>query len=196
MMRRLKKISDEELLELFRNGDEAAFEELYNRYWAELYASAFKRLRIKEAAEEIVQDLFTSLWTKRDSLVIHTSLQNYLYSSIRYLVFAYFSKQDNRKTYEDFVLGGPISGDTSTEDRIYLNDLERNLDQGLRRLPQKCRSVFELSRKQYKTNKEIASFLGISEKTVENHLTKALRTLRLHLRYLNVLLFITLTCIR
>ncbi|WP_374166616.1 RNA polymerase sigma-70 factor [Arcticibacter sp. MXS-1] len=196
MMRRLKKISDEELLELFRNGDEAAFEELYNRYWAELYASAFKRLRIKEAAEEIVQDLFTSLWTKRDSLVIHTSLQNYLYSSIRYLVFAYFRKQDNRKTYEDFVLGGPISGDTSTEDRIYLNDLERNLDQGLRRLPQKCRSVFELSRKQYKTNKEIASFLGISEKTVENHLTKALRTLRLHLRYLNVLLFITLTCIR
>ena len=195
-MRRLKKISDEELLKLFRNGDEAAFEELYTRYWAELYASAFKRLRIKEAAEEIVQDLFASLWTKRDSLVIHTSFQNYLYSSIRYLVFAYFSKQDNRKTYEDFVLGGAISGDTSTEDRIYLNDLERNLDQGLRRLPEKCRSVFELSRKQYKTNKEIASFLGISEKTVENHLTKALRTLRLHLRYLNVLLLITLAFIR
>ncbi len=189
-MKRINKLTDQDLVELFLDGDIAAFEELYNRYWAKLYSEAFKRIRVREASEEIVQDFFTSLWTNRAKLNIHTSFQNYMYNSVRYMVFAYFSKQDSRKKYEAFLSAGSASHDNSTEDVVNLNDLERSLNKQLDHLPDKCRSVFELSRKQYKTNKEIAAALGISEKTVENHLTKALRILRVSLKYVNILLLI------
>ncbi len=186
-MRHLDELSDKNLVDLCREGDTKAFEELYNRYWCKLYSSAFKRIRVREVAEEIVQELFTSLWLNREKLVIHTSFQNYLYSSVRYLVFAYFSKEYSRKSYEEFALGKVSIYDNSTEEVIALHDLGKNLDAELSHLPGRCRSVFELSRKQYKSNKEIASVLGISEKTVENQLTKALRILRVNLKYLTSL---------
>ena len=75
--------------------------------------------------------------------------------------------------------------DNSTEDTIFLNDLNRNIEREVNHLPPKCRSVFELSRKEHKTNREIAEVLGISEKTVEGHLTKAIRQLKVSLGDLN-----------
>ncbi len=186
-MRCLDKLSDQNLLNLCREGDSAAFEELYNRYWSKLYSSAFKRVRIREIAEEIVQELFTSLWINRAKLSIHTSFENYLYTSVRYLVFAYFSKEYSRKSYEEFAFDTTSIYDNSTEEAIAFNDLGRSLEKELNCLPSRCRSVFELSRKQYKSNKEIACVMGISEKTVENQLTKALKILRVNLKYLTSL---------
>jgi RNA polymerase sigma-70 factor (ECF subfamily) len=73
--------------------------------------------------------------------------------------------------------------DTGTEDAIMLRDLTHTLETEISHLPDKCRSVFELSRKEYKSNKEIAQLLGISEKTVENQITKAIKRLRLSLSH-------------
>lgn len=171
----------------------AAFEEIYNRYWNKLYAAAYKRLQSKEVSEELVQDLFTSLWVNRNTINIHTSLAAYLFTSVRYLVLGQVQKEMVRANYKDSLYLNRV--DNSTEETVLLKDLVTNLNVAVEQLPVKCKSVFELSRKENKSNKEIAAELGISEKTVENQLTKALKRLRLSLNSLLMslsLLMITL----
>jgi RNA polymerase sigma-70 factor (ECF subfamily) len=163
---------------LLFNGNPAAFEEIFNRYWLKLYAAAYKRVKCREVSEEIIQDLFTILWTKRGSVQIHTSLAAYLYTSVRYLVFNHLQKEMVRENYKDSFLAANKSFDNSTEEAVLVNDLNRNIEKVMNYLPPKCRSVFELSRKENKTNREIAEVLGISEKTVEGHLTKAIKQLK------------------
>lgn len=177
---------------LLKQGDMVAFEELYERYWSKLYSAAYKRLSNREAAEEIVQDIFTSLWIKRSALAINSSFENYLYSSVKYMVFASFQKESNRKAYESYFIHVNSVVDNSTIEEIDSNELKRNVSSEVEKLPEKCRKVYELSRKEFRSNKEIAFFLGISEKTVENHLTRALRTLRMNLKQVGTLLLIAL----
>jgi RNA polymerase sigma-70 factor (ECF subfamily) len=178
-MRDFERFSDEELAVFLSRSDTAAFEEIFNRYWSKLYATAYKRIRNSEAAEEIVQDLFTFLWDKRTDTHIHTSLSAYLFTSIRYRVLNYLEKVVVRESYKHTLIAAEALYDNSTEETVFLNDLARNIAKEVNHLPPKCRSVFELSRKGHKTNREIAEVLGISEKTVENHLTRALRQLKL-----------------
>lgn len=187
-MRQYIKLSDANLLALLRQSDMIAFEELYERYWSKLYSAAHKRLGNREAAEEIVQDIFTSVWLKRSALVINSSFENYLYSSVKYMVFASFQKESNRKAYESYVVHVKKDVDNSTDEVIAWNELKRNVSTEVEKLPEKCRKVYELSRKEFRSNKEIAFYLGISEKTVENHLTRALRTLRINLKQVGTLL--------
>lgn len=189
-MRDIEKLSDEELSALLAEEVTAAFHEIFNRYWSHLYATAYQRVRNKEAAEEIVQDLFTSLWVKRKNVQIHTSLAAYLFTSVRYRVLNHIEKEAVRKNYKDALQIVTTVCENPTEETVFLNDLTRKIDKEIDLLPSKCRSVFELSRKEYKTNKEIAVMLGISEKTVENHLTKAITRLRLKLSDAISLVFI------
>lgn len=182
----LSSLTDEKLIELFRAESKPAFEEIYGRYWAKLYSAAFKRVKVHEVAEELVQELFTGLWMNRAQLNIRTSLAAYLQTSIRYMVFNYFSKEYVRRDYQQRMAVFK-NYDNSTEEIILLNDLKYSLENQINLLPTQCRSVYELSRKEHKTNKEIARVLGISEKTVENHLTKALKRLRINLSNLNTL---------
>ena len=187
---KIRKFSDEDLIELLKEGSTAAFEELYNRYWEKLYNSARKRLSEAEIAEELVQDFFTSLWLNREKLVIHSSFNSYVHSSIRYLVYNHYQKETVRRVYQENTQRVLALEDNSTQELLSLKELNKVLEEGVEKLPAKCRTVYELSRKEYKNNKEIASLLGISEKTVENHLTKALRNIRLSLK--DVMSFITL----
>ncbi|WP_207422183.1 RNA polymerase sigma-70 factor [Desertivirga brevis] len=181
-MTKTKNLSDEVLIGLLKDGDVAAFEEVYNRYWEKLYNAAAKRVSATESAEEIVQDFFTSLWCNRAKVKIHSCFNNYAFSSIRYLVYNHYQKESLRKAYQESRLKSSVMEDNSTEEFIALKELSYVLEEGVEKLPSKCKTVYELSRKEYKNNKEIAALLGISEKTVENHLTKALRNIRLSLR--------------
>ncbi len=141
-MKNFEKLSDERLSLLLFNGDNGAFEEIFNRYWSKLYAAAYKRVKHREAAEEIVQDLFTLLWSKRKSVQIHTSLAAYLYTSVRYMVFNHLQKEMVRGNYKDSVQVGNIFYDNSTEETVLLNDLNSNIEKDINHLPPKCRSVF------------------------------------------------------
>jgi RNA polymerase sigma-70 factor (family 1) len=189
-MQDLTKFSDENLFKACVDGDESSFEELYNRYWYKLYAEAFKRLRKAEVAEEIVQDLFTSIWLNRQKIVIHSSVGGYLYTSIRYLVLSYLQKELIRNNYKSYVRGSFKDFDNSTEMIISFNELQEQIESHVRLLPEKCRYIYELSRKEFKTNKEIADLLGISEKTVENQLTKALGRLKIAVKALTAYIFL------
>lgn len=173
--------SDEQLLMQIRQHDEAAFEALYNRYWERLYVAAYKRVFSAEVAEEIVQDFFTSLWLKRHKIEIKVSFEAYVFTAVRYLVLNHLEKEKLRTNYRNKLKLSHTYVDNSTEELVFLEDLKQNLQEAVAHLPNQCRSVYTLSREKYKTNREIARELGISEKTVENHLTKALRKIRLSL---------------
>jgi RNA polymerase sigma-70 factor (ECF subfamily) len=191
-MKKLYDHTDIQLTELFGLGDIDAFEEIYNRYWLKLYSAAYKRLRDRETAQEIVQDFFTSFWINREQVKIQTSLQGYLFTSIKYLVLNYKRAEAVRNSYAEILQMVNSSFDNSTEENYYYKELLERVEVEVNHLPPKCRNVFELSRKQYKTNKEIAQLMGISEKTVENHLTKALRYLRVNLNSVLLLTFLYL----
>ncbi len=185
--------TDALLFELISSDSEKAFEEIYNRYWASLYSNAFKRIKDPEAAREIVQDVFTELWIHRHDRKVHTSPGAYLHTAVRYRTLNQIQKEWVRSQYYAEVRLTPVAGQNSTEDAIFLKELSERLEKLISALPPQCRRIFELSRMEYKNNREIAAELNISEKTVENHLTKALRLLRQNLRNLvSVLLLLLL----
>ncbi len=174
--------SDEALAQLLRLGDMGAFEEIYHRYWPRLHGFVYKRLRSREATEEIVQDLFTKLWQHRETRVIHASLTAYLFKSAKYAVLDHLQREMVRQHYRDAVQQTAAAAHNGTEEMVLHDDLSLQLEAGIERLPNQARSVFRLSRQEDLSMKEIAARLDISEKTAENHLGNALKKLRLSLR--------------
>jgi len=183
-MKHLEGFSDDELLAMLRQQDEHAFNELYSRYWEKLFNAAYKRLKSAEAAEEVVQDLFTDLWLRRERLDVKQELQVYLFSAIKYLVIKQMHKTAAKMTLvykRDEIFK---ESDNSTEEALIANDLQAHLQKRVELLPVKCREIYQLSRDAHQSNKDIARQLNISEKTVENQITKALKRLRASLNCL------------
>jgi RNA polymerase sigma-70 factor (ECF subfamily) len=169
---------DEELVSLLKQDQVGAFEAIYARYWDRLFDSAYKRLHNTAVCEEIVQDIFVKIWEKRFVVTITTGLKNYLYTAVKYAVIDYYRKEVLKNTFVSASIH-KSDMDNTTEDNIFVNDLKKHLEDIINALPPKCRGVYELSRLEHKSNKEIAAILNISEKTVEGHLTKALHYIRL-----------------
>lgn len=186
------KLSEKELVDYLKQDRLGAFKEIYTRYWKVLYGAAYKRLKSKELSEEIVQELFTNLWVKRHTLNINNGAAPYLFTAVSNYVIDYYRKEMVREKYKQAFRVIHNDADNSTEETILLRDLTETIESEISQLPDKCRSVYELSRKEHKTNKEIALYLGISEKTVENHLTKALKRLQLGLSHYLLLMLLFL----
>lgn len=174
----INSLNDIQLLDLIKADHEQAFKEIYNRYWKQLYSYAYKRVKSREVAEEIVQDFLTNFWANRHKLNITTSFEGYIYTSVKHLVLNYFAKEARKTEVFENIYTNASYHDNSTEEVISLHELHTVIAKEVSYLPLKCRSVFELSRMQNKTNKEIAQVLGISEKTVEGHLSKAIKKLK------------------
>ncbi|OUJ75500.1 hypothetical protein BXP70_05675 [Hymenobacter crusticola] len=173
--------SDAALLDALRAHDEEAFGEIYRRYCYRLFTLAYGKLKSREVAEELVQDLFESLWSKRATATIQ-QLDYYLFSALRYRIINYIKAQKVRAGYELFCRVSLSETDTNTEDSLALDDLNSAFAAGLRQLPEKSREVFRLSRLEHYTVSEISARVHLSEKTVEYHLTKSLKLLRSYLR--------------
>ncbi|NCD71516.1 RNA polymerase sigma-70 factor [Mucilaginibacter agri] len=186
------KLSEEELLGLLKQDKLNAFREIYSRHWKKLYSDAYKRVKSRVLAEELVQEVFTNFWIKRNTLQIDTSVAGYLHSAISRSVIDQYRKDLVRSKYKEAFKIVHTEVDNSTEDEIMFKELSYTIEAQVNQLPDKCRSVYELSRKEHKSNKEIASLLSISEKTVENHLTNALRRLRHGLSHYLMLVVILL----
>jgi RNA polymerase sigma-70 factor (ECF subfamily) len=184
--------SDHELLASLKQDELGAFKEIYGRYWKKLFGEAFKRLKNKELAEEVVQEIFTSFWLKRHSIQATVNIGGYLHLAVYNGVIDLYRKELVKAKYKEAFKVVHSELDTSTEDSILLKELTYTIQTEVSHLPDKCRSVYELSRNEHKSNKEIALYLGISEKTVENHLTKALKKLRVGLSHYMLILLVLL----
>ena len=171
--------SDSDLWNEIRNDDGAAFDILFNRYWARMYKIAFRQLNDEESSLEIVHDVFLSLWTRRKELEIN-KFPNFLLTAIRYQLY---SRAKNTKLSlvfkADIEEADHLSEQNTGELRLQDAELKTELDKYLNQLPERCHEIFMLSRIEHLSNQEIAERLGISKKTVENQLTIALKHLRL-----------------
>ncbi len=167
------------LVDLLRQGNELAFQKIYNAYWKKLFAYAYNRLHIREASEEIVQDVFFALWTKRESIIITSSLSAYLFTATRYRLLHEFRSLKVRRSYAaDYTSFVKNLYDNSNVEQQDLIDLEHTLESRISELPTQCQTVFRLSRQEHLPNQNIAQRLNISTKTVENYLTQALKYIR------------------
>jgi RNA polymerase sigma-70 factor (ECF subfamily) len=180
-----KSYSDETLLLLLRRADIVAFEEIYNRYWKRLYSTCYKRVQSTEVSEELVQDIFTSLWANRQKSSI-VNLSSYLFAAAKYKVINHISREVSRKTFSE-TLSTVRENDNSTEEAIFLDDLNRALEREVKKLPSKRQEIFMLHRQKNLSVKQVAAHMGISEKTVENQFGKALKVLKVNLRHFTFL---------
>jgi RNA polymerase sigma-70 factor (family 1) len=165
--------TDDQLVILLQAGDADAFTEIYARYWKLLFYIAEKRLNNYTEAEETVQNIFTDLWARRMMINIRTSLKYYLAAAVHYQVIKYFAKR-----HTSLELSDTDASNNSADQILNFHELEQQIQELVSALPEKCRLVYQLSRDQGLANKIIAQQLGLSEKTVENQLTKALSRIR------------------
>lgn len=173
------KYGEESLLLYLKEGKIEAFEHIYQVYWSSLYSYAYNILRNKVVCEEIIQETFFSLWTKREQLTITNSLKAYLFTAVKFQTLNYIRSEKVRKNYADsYTAFGKMVYDNSNEEHIDLTDLKTRIEKEVSKLPEKCQQIFRLSRNEHHSVKKIADLLNISHKTVENQLTKALKHLR------------------
>lgn len=194
-MQRSSKVSDNILIDRLKKDDKKALAELYNAYWQPLFISSYNLLKDKELCEEIVQNVFIDLWNNREKIQIKISINSYLYACIRYKVFGQFRKKKMIKVelFDDLKKRFQYA---TPETKIIHKELVEQIDAIVETLPKKCRKVYRLSRNEQLSHKEIANQLNISTKTVENHITIALKAIREALGYMlsiELLLFISQT---
>jgi RNA polymerase sigma-70 factor (family 1) len=184
--------TNEELLKALGAGSEEAFLQIYEHYWYKVFAVAYKRLRKKEVAEELTQDLFLKLWEKREQLKWN-KLENYLFASIKNAVIDHINSGLVANKYTDHYTAFVACNSYSTQNIVAFNELTEEIEKGLAKLPSKSQQVFKLSRLDNWTSHKIAKHLHLSEKTVGYHLTKSLKFIRTYLREytLTALLFIS-----
>ncbi len=170
---------DSKLLELLKdNDDRLAFETLYNRYWKKLLLHAEQKLNSYSEAEEVLQNVFLDIWVRRNSIEISYSFYTYISSAVKYQVFAQLAKRYKKDVIHASEDQIPHIGVNSTEEWFDYTESYSKIEQLVQKLPNKTKQVFKLSRIYGYSQKEISQELSISVKTVENHMTKALKLLR------------------
>jgi RNA polymerase sigma-70 factor (family 1) len=173
----LSDLSDSELIALVKQNDQRAFVTIYDKYWTEMYACAFNLFPHNETCEDLIHDVFLYLWTSRETLEIR-SIRDYLYIAIKHKAL---NKIRSLKPQVD------LEGDDSltfyanekSDDQLMVKELNLLLEKGIQSLPDKCKQILTLSRKDHLSNKEIASQLNLSTKTVENQINIGLKRIRM-----------------
>jgi len=169
--------SDETLITLIAIDDEVAFREIYERYWKKLFSLA---------SEEIVQELFTKLWERRKGLEI-SHLESYLFTALKYQIISHLRQVIAQRNSLEVSFH---EASFQTEDFLTAEAIQMAIEKAIYQLPDKTQTVFKMSRFEEKSHKEIAVTLDLSEKSVEYHITQALKFLRVYLKdYLTILLF-------
>jgi RNA polymerase sigma-70 factor (family 1) len=185
-------LSDQELTALLHEGDEKAFTEIYERYHSLLYIYAHKKLSNKQEAQDIIHEVLITLWSRRFDFSMQTSLPSYLFSAVRNKALDLFSHKKVEAKYlaslQNFIADSGIQ----TDFLIRENDLKTLIEKEIQALPPRMKEVFQLSRKEKLSHKEIANLMDISEQTVSTQIKKALRILRVRLGLIIYLIMLLL----
>ncbi len=186
------QLTDGELTVLLKTGDHAAFTEIYQRYKRLLYTHAYQRLRNEQEADDLIHELFTSLWEKKGILEFKTNLAGYLYTAVRNRILDYISHKQVESDYIASFQGFLDRGENFTDFLLREKQMNALIDKEIARLPLKMREVFELSRREGYSHKQIAEKLGITQKTVKSQINNALKVLRVRLGLFNWLFFLVI----
>jgi RNA polymerase sigma-70 factor (family 1) len=177
------KFSDVELLCHLKNGNHAAYEEIYNRYNGPLYIFAYKRLKNREEAKDAIHELFLKLWSDREMISAAINLPAYLYTALRNRILNTITHQKVAGRYIDSFqkFAAQLNNTDTTDHLIRHNELNAFIENEISNLHPRMRMVFEMSRKTNLSRKEIAEQLSISEETVKSHMHGALKILKVKL---------------
>lgn len=178
-------------LRALADGDITTFEMLFRTYYQPLCNYAYTFLQDRQDAEEIVQSTFLMVWEKKNELAIRTSVKPYLYAMVRNACLNALKHEKIKQRHAGEELATAERSYDSVAHIVATNELEIRIKEAIDELPEQCRMVFKLSRFEELKYSEIAEQLGISIKTVENHMGKALKIMRDRLRdYLPIILVI------
>lgn len=176
---------DSELLCLMAQDSQEAFERLYKCYWLEMYDSAYKRLKNKKQSEDIVQDVFLSLWLRRKNQNID-NLPAYLHTAVKFKVFNYVERNLSHKSFYDPLIEIALSSN-GTDGSLIEKELYNLLIAYINTLNEKKREIFRLHFLENKSTKEIAELLKIPRKTVQNQLRSIILDVRTRIAPLLIL---------
>jgi RNA polymerase sigma-70 factor (family 1) len=171
------------------------FEKLFHENYASLCRYCLQFVRQTEIAEEIVQDQFIYIWYNRHHATIHTSVQSYLYRAVRNKSIDYLRSRFARVKFEKDISENDPSPWENPFEKLETEELKQLISKAVRDLPEKCYTIFTLSRFGGMKNQEIAESLNISIKTVENQITIALRKIKAFLEKHWMLLLLLLSLI-
>jgi RNA polymerase sigma-70 factor (family 1) len=185
-----QSLTDAELFTLLCKDDHKAFTEIYDRYSGLLYVHAYKRIRNREEARDLIHELFTVLWHKRDQITLKTELSFYLYRAVRNRVLDLVKHNKLQASYINSFDCFLNNGTNITDHSIRQKELILLIEKEIAALPEKMRLVFNLSRTECRSHKEISNALEISELTVRKQINNALKVLRPKLDKLLIFFFL------
>jgi RNA polymerase sigma-70 factor (family 1) len=173
--------NEHDLITSLKQGDEGAYNYIFKHYWKTLYLQAYAKLQSREAAEEIVQELFVTLWEKRSVLLI-SNLTHYLRMALRNKCIDHIRKQIVKDKYWTYYRSFLPHQTDNAQETVSYNNLMEAVETGIASMPEKTKRIFILNRLEGKSVPHVAQLIRLSEKTVEYHLTKCLKTLKVHLK--------------
>jgi len=178
-MRLFNSYTDHQLLALLMQDSEAAYNEIYDRYWLKLYNECYKRLKDESLCADVIQDVFADLWLKREERQIE-NLSAYLFSAARYQVFSLYKKNKNVTAFVEPIDCMAVAA-ADPASAFYEKELRECIEMWLQLQPEKRRQVFILKFDKELSTREISEILNISQKTVQNQFTTSIKSLRVHL---------------
>lgn len=188
-MDKLTLIEERDLLKKMQVGDAHAFRKIYGIYQPALFLYAYKLTEDEDEAADLVQELFISIWEHRQRLDVKSSLKAYLYKSIRHRFLNAAARHRVRDTFISSFQKHLEQGHQFASDHIAEKELYEYLDKLVAAMPEKMGMVFKL-RNENMSDEEISAKLGISEKTVKNLMSRAIKALKTQLKKFYLILFL------
>jgi RNA polymerase sigma-70 factor (family 1) len=170
-------MDDKQLISLLNEGNTKAYTEIYTRYFDRLYNYA-NRLNNQDVAKDVIQDIFSTLWEKKEQIIIKGNIEGYLYAAVRNRIFDLNARRHIERCYIESIEQFSDRSENVTDHIVHERDLTTLIDGVITGFPVKMRRVFEMSRKNHFTHREIATELNISEQTVRAHIKNSLKRLR------------------
>ena len=186
--------SDSTIITLLKQGSEKVFETVFKDHFKSLHAYAHTFLKDDELAEEVVQNVFCRIWEKRDQLKPEGSIKAYLYRSVHNESLNYLKHQKVKASFQVYYADEMENASNQPSEKVMVNELERHIHKAINELPQQCRTIFQLSRFEHLKYQQIADEMGLSIKTIENQMGKALKLLRVKLaEFLTIMIFLLIS---
>lgn len=186
----VRNANDLELIRQINMGNKMAFNALFDKYWKDLYGFAFSLYKQKDLVEDCLQEVFATIWERHDTLEIKNP-KAYLFQAVRFQVASQIRKIKLDDSTDAII--NSLNYSDKIQHQLELDELLLQIDDITKELPKRCAQIFQMSRFEHLSNKEIAAKLNISIRSVENQITKALQKIRVRLnRDIHFLLFLLL----
>jgi RNA polymerase sigma-70 factor (family 1) len=176
------QLSDEALVALLQAGEARAYEAIYKRYWYKMYSIAYHQTGVRQEAEELVQNVFLSVWNRRTEVVIR-HLDLYLTLAVKNQVYDFIKSRISYRKFQEYQILQEINQHYNPHELMNFTELAQAVEKVLGLLPEKSAEVFRRSRFENQSVRDIAEGLQLSEKAVEYHITKSLKFLKENLSH-------------